>query len=300
MPCYYTVIQYVPDPVSDERINIGVLVFDENAMHSRFLRNWQRVGVFGASDISFLKDFAKEVAGRTAISSTLPKLERISEENIRKIAGSWMNSIQFTEPRASILGTQEVMTQIVPLVLKQPTLKSRYRDRRTASAKAYEHLEISLKSMVGARWEKYLYRNLVLDGVIDKHIFDVGVRNGKVVGAALGLSFEGPAGKDLRKEVDAACWTVADTRDKNRALKISIITLPPKSHSKTYDNARYVFSRLNADVVEESELSDWAHDVAQAARASDKRAQGSSARVHRKKTQPKSPKRVGSAPRRSR
>ena len=47
MPSRYSIIQYVPNPIADERIHIGVLAFDENLVKVSFLKNWQRVKDFG-------------------------------------------------------------------------------------------------------------------------------------------------------------------------------------------------------------------------------------------------------------
>ena len=59
MPSRYSIIQYVPNPIADERINIGVLAFDENLVKVSFLKNWQRVKDFGGENIDFLQDFAE-------------------------------------------------------------------------------------------------------------------------------------------------------------------------------------------------------------------------------------------------
>jgi len=41
------------------------------------------------------------------------------------------------------------------------------------------------------------------------------------------------------------------------------VTLPPRSRSKTYDHAVELFQRLNAEVVEEAKVPDWAIGVAE-------------------------------------
>ena len=42
MTSYYSVVQYVPNPMSGERVNVGVIAFDGHAVRTRFLRNWTR------------------------------------------------------------------------------------------------------------------------------------------------------------------------------------------------------------------------------------------------------------------
>ena len=50
------IVQYVPDAVTNERINIGVIVLDENRASAAFLSNWGRVKQFAGRDIQFLQD----------------------------------------------------------------------------------------------------------------------------------------------------------------------------------------------------------------------------------------------------
>lgn len=104
MSSHYCIIQYVPNPIADERINIGVPVFDEHSVRTRFLQNWERVQSFGlAEDIDGLKDFAgrMEVAAK---DGTLFLADAIRHERMTKIARDWCNSIQFTEPRGLCWG----------------------------------------------------------------------------------------------------------------------------------------------------------------------------------------------------
>jgi hypothetical protein len=58
MASRYSVIHYVPNLIADERINIGVIAFNNNVVRIRFVKNSQRVRHFGMEEIDFLKDFA--------------------------------------------------------------------------------------------------------------------------------------------------------------------------------------------------------------------------------------------------
>ena len=60
MTSHYSIVQYVPDPIADERINVGVIATGENGtVRVRFLGHWQRVHQFGRGDVSFLQEFAR-------------------------------------------------------------------------------------------------------------------------------------------------------------------------------------------------------------------------------------------------
>lgn len=117
MTSHYCIVQYVPNPLNDERINIGALVFDDLSVRTRFLQNWERVRNFGKpKSIDFLKDFAAkmEAAAKDGllfpgeVPSEVPRRERMT-----KIARGWMNSIQITEPRGSLMGVDELLEDTV-------------------------------------------------------------------------------------------------------------------------------------------------------------------------------------------
>jgi hypothetical protein len=124
MTSRYSVIQYVPNPIADERINIGVLVSDEQDVRVRFLQNWERVRNFGLSeDIDLLKKFAHEMQEVTKdgllfpgdYPSDLPRHERLM-----KVAYGWMNGIQVTEPRGSLASVEQLLEDMTQTYLLEP------------------------------------------------------------------------------------------------------------------------------------------------------------------------------------
>src|SRR6266571_3423111 len=54
MPTTYTVVQYVPDPIADERLNVGVIAVSGGRARSRFLTNWLRAERFGNARVRVL------------------------------------------------------------------------------------------------------------------------------------------------------------------------------------------------------------------------------------------------------
>ncbi|MDF5731018.1 MAG: DUF3037 domain-containing protein [Rhizonema sp. PD38] len=122
----YSIIQYVPDPIADERINIGVVVFNEDAVQTRFLTNWERVRLFGMEDIYFLKDFADRLH-KAALDNLMFSGDEHSKipnhERLRAIAQGWMNSIQFTEPRGSLDTLDSLLEDTVNTYLREPLVE---------------------------------------------------------------------------------------------------------------------------------------------------------------------------------
>ena len=103
---YYSVIRYVPNPLNEEFINIGVYAFNEKEIKVKFLENWDRVRAFSNEDIGFLLQFKDSVYDVVQNGSFIPGDDPKKGNNLfrlQKISNSWMNSIQFREPLASLI-----------------------------------------------------------------------------------------------------------------------------------------------------------------------------------------------------
>ena len=122
----YSIIQYVPNPIADERINIGVLAFDDRSTSVRFLSNWERVRHFGMEDIYFLKDFASRMESVAADGLLFPgdsENGTPKHERLLKVAQSWFNSIQLTEPRGSLEDVETLLENTVAIYLVEASLE---------------------------------------------------------------------------------------------------------------------------------------------------------------------------------
>jgi len=119
MPSYYSIIRYVPDPISEECINVGVAVFGGPTPLVRFISDWTRARRFGGENTEFLERFAKQVSGKQlgifADSGTW------DEAGLRAVLGRWHNSIQFTPPRASLKEPAALLEDISGAFLRDIT-----------------------------------------------------------------------------------------------------------------------------------------------------------------------------------
>ncbi|HZD70891.1 MAG TPA: DUF3037 domain-containing protein [Actinomycetes bacterium] len=266
-PSFYTVVQYVPDLVADERVNVGVLVFQGNLIRSHFLRSWKRVQAFGGEDVTFLRDLAQRVKEWSSDELTLPGTEpspSLNEEALMRLTAEWRNAVQFTPPRGSVLAPDELLTDVASRFLReQVRQKPRFRDRPTAAKLAATKLRCALQARLGEHAKAMLKRNLRVPGALDEHLFDVTVMNGEIRLAAQALSFEGPHTPTLEREVKASAWAVDDIRNRTRELELAVVALPPRTRSKTYDHAAHVITELGATFVAEQEADVWANRVAE-------------------------------------
>jgi hypothetical protein len=208
MASYYSVIQYVPDPVRDERINFGVVTFSGNKIRTRFVNDWWRVERFGQKKIGFLKDFARQLQDAEDGSGDMDEAE------IRRIAGRWMNSIQFSEPRGSLLDLDKLLDDVGARFLYERETRQRARDRRLAIGLAADAIGNALEDLGGKQARRLLKREEPVQGKIEPHRFDLAVVNGRPLMAAEGFSFEG---QDLEKVAIAVAifrGVVADRCDR--------------------------------------------------------------------------------------
>ncbi len=114
---YYSVLEFHPT-INGERVNVGVFVHDVG-----------QTPIYGA----FITDLSRAMAisGDRPMDWLTESLERYSAgcdemtlDHLEKMRG-WGSSLQLTKTRASILPAAELLTDIVPLMLVGPTMRSR-------------------------------------------------------------------------------------------------------------------------------------------------------------------------------
>lgn len=269
----YSIIQYVPDPIADERINIGVVVFNEDAVQTRFLTNWERVRLFGMEDIYFLKDFAHRLHKAALDDLMFPGDEHSkipNHERLRAIAQGWMNSIQFTEPRGSLDTLDSLLEDSVNTYLREPLVElkpktrvgvARRRHRQAAATVVKSKTREVLKKKFGDKAKDLLKTDYEILGSSTKNKFDVVVANGKPYFAAHGISFEVVVPDSVKESV---LWRISDVKKLQPNLAIAIVVLPPKEetdnyqqHQNAYQQTTATYKELGADVVDENEIEPW-------------------------------------------
>jgi len=273
MASRYSVIQYVPNPIADERINIGVLVFDEKIVKVHFLRSWERVKSFGKEDIKFLRDFADcmERASKKGLlfPNDDPNNGQSRVDRLRKVSRGWINSIQFTEPRGSLENVDSLFEDTINtyLVDEIPT-EQNVRDRQSAKRIVTSSVKNRLKNRFGKEDADKLFKkdaDAIIKGVSDSHNFDVVVANGHPYLAAHGVSFEIRTHKET---LDALSWWIKDVKELDSSFPLAIVALPPKpefpDYSRlfdTYNHTKETYTNLGASVLGEEEFPGWTDHI---------------------------------------
>jgi hypothetical protein len=258
----------MPNTISGEQINIGVIVFDNETVKVNFISHWRRVKSFVGADIQFLKDLAEEFRRASSDQLALPGIElgpKLNEALINQITSKWNNSIQVTPPRASLKPLDELLPQVSMQFLKQPVWGVRlYRDRRSAAHIAKIAIRKAFDEKAGKdATDKYYHTQHEVAGMFRPHLFDVVIANGSPKVAVQGLSFELPEATFLDQLINSTAFQIFDSKKAYSGLRVGILALPPltKRQSrayKIYKVARDTFTGLHAEFIEEDDVEVWA------------------------------------------
>src|SRR5438874_12859278 len=109
----YSVVRYLPNPLSGEMINIGVIAWGEDKIAARFVKDWKRAKAFGREDISFLRDFVEQMEDSAQVQQQLLAFtsKPVDATQLEKFVKDWGNSIQFSELRTSLRSPEEVIRE---------------------------------------------------------------------------------------------------------------------------------------------------------------------------------------------
>jgi len=270
MASRYSVIQYVPNPIADERINIGVLAFDQQTVKVHFLSNWDRVRVFGRSqDMSTLKTFADRMQKSAAAGQLFPGDELNNTPNyegLLKVVQGWINHIQLTEPKKSLDTVDNLLTDAIATYLLEPEPKPKLRDRQAAARIAQNKIKQALINKLGEnRAQELLKPDYFISGQHQGHTFDVAIaNNGRPLLAAHGLSFEVQTSIQV---TDSLAWMIVDVRNHQPDFPLGILALPPQENSPHYRKLNEFYGKtistyesLGATMINENNIDLWASE----------------------------------------
>jgi hypothetical protein len=270
MVSYYSVVQYVPDPIANERINIGVVAFGDGMILSRFSETWERrARRFGhEKDLSYVRDFVDHIqsADRTQFLNVWGE-QRVSETEIRRIAEEWRGSLQLTVPRASTESPALLLEGVASKFLRGRATVAPYRSRMQGMHLAAHALRMAVDAVTGQKDEAahLVHRYVPINGELDHHQLDVGIKNGALLHGTWAISFDINDHIKVEHDIKRTAWSVADVRKVEARVPLSIFMLLSQSHSdaKQLRDAKKMFRGLDAEVVEEDSVLDWAKTIAE-------------------------------------
>ena len=256
MVSYYSILQYVHDPVKDERINVGVFAFDQTRCKFVHTDNWSHLKcVCGSQCILAVKEAVRD-------------LRYWGEKEVRKFADSPFGNFNMTFPSASVLTPEELLLYI---------------SKRVLPANAATQIDYRVKSQVvrdvRRQFREKLKRKFGPGGVAllrdrDRLIFstnvpvnpDIAVGNGdaEVQTVVQVLSFEEQDHNKVQRDVSATGFIIRSIKEANDPIskaRIGVVYVPPKtgaSEMKNYFDLAIDEFKKNAELIDVSKMNDWA------------------------------------------
>lgn len=261
MPSNYTIVQYRPDPASDERLNIGVIAWDADGAHAAFVETWERVRSFGGCDVGFLREFAQSMQSRLADELELPD-DELTDELVEQLIGNLGHSVQLTPARRADEEAPKLVSSLAAHFLYSPPHRAKAAPgRRNATTHAYRAIRAAVhaRSPKAARQLVHLHRGV--EGKLGEHRFDVVLANGKPLAAVNALSFEVKSIGNLQRDVDATAWALDDVRHLNEKMPLAVFILPPTTNEaeRVFHSASKIFKGLGARILDdEPATARWA------------------------------------------
>ena len=255
MATYYSVVQYVPDAVLGERVNIGVVVFGAGRTLTHFLGNWQRVREFATADVvAELREFGRQA-------------KRMTEATIRAAAERWHHSVRLTPPAGSLLPDDALLYDAASRFLVDPPRigAAGYKVKSDVAKLARTRVRGALIDRLGASGGILLKDDYAVPGHYGTHPFDLAVANGRPYYAAEAVSFENPDPKRIDRNIGAAAFAIQDVRRGSAyaTLPLAVVVAPPKGGDvDRYEGALAAFRENGAEVVRLDQLDAWAGQVA--------------------------------------
>lgn len=269
MPSRYSLIQYRPDPASDDRLNIGVIAWDADGAHVVFVESWEHVRLFSGQDVAFLREFAQSVQNRLP-DEMAPIVEELTEELVQRWIGDLANGVQLTPVAGAPEGAEKLVSSLAARFLYSPPPKPKRRGRRLAASHAYRAIKSALQPKKKPNGTGLLVRShRPLEGKLGEHVFDVVLANDKPVAAVDAISFETRSKATLQRDVDATAWALDDVRRLDEDMPLAVFVLPPTNPEaeQVFRAASKTFKALGAAVMkDELAIGRWARRQATACR----------------------------------
>jgi hypothetical protein len=260
----YSLVQYVPDPAREERMNVGVVVASPagdflagKLATQRDLGRLRRLGLALETEPLARLGESLSVSARTPDQLVVNAGAPWTYEALRRASAEWGGTLQFSAPRPVVHEQPDALLHdlYARLVADPAPRRQRARDRRWVNRRVREGLQSALAARVPtADPTEHIQRNVRVAGVVETHQFDFQLLNGRPLQLVRTLSFEGANDAALRNEVDATAWAIEDVHRAHSDLPCAVVTI---GSSGLVDRASRAYLAYGAELVREPELGDW-------------------------------------------
>lgn len=258
MASWYSVIQYVPDPVSNERINVGIVgMTTEGTPTFHFLKDWNRVKSFSGTSVSGLREYLGSLEDENL---TLKKLEVLSEDVT--------SSIQFTKPHVSSKEPDQLLAWLSARMLTDHEVTTQHSSKKDVISDASRLLNSAVtKSNSHAAKKLEVKTRTEIQGQHLEHTVDLSLHNGKPLMVATAFSFNKANVRQLSRAVELAFWALFDIKEGDHRVQLALVYSKSinEQNQKLLDQSIIMYRSIGADVVPTQKIASWARSVVQTA-----------------------------------
>lgn len=286
MTSYFSVVQCVPNPISGERMNVGVIAFDDRRMLTKFTNNWKRLNCIGIADPQFIRDFAENLS--SANNQFLPTQQRLmapfgakefTADLVARASREWGNAIQLTTPRASTLAIEDLLEEAVEIYLRVGLRVDSSNDRagRRTKTSVISAAESVLHQAVANRFgertaTRLITKDVKLQGREFPHRPDFGLKGALLYWVGYGISFEIQDWSELDTQVRKLLFNITDIHNRTsinyEAMPLSVLAVAPDNaddqYLELYESLSKAAKQNGAEFIDEDKnsLVTWADHVA--------------------------------------
>lgn len=160
----YWTIRFVPDPVRDESVNLGVVVgsADDSDWAIRHVHNPARASHLGGEPeraLAFIRTLAHRVEDSTSSGELLATTEPMSRSFIEHLRAHQHNSVQLTDARTVVAESAEAALDLIyPLMVEEPERRQRSGGRQRITrlmadefTRRFETRDVPIRKRVSVR-----------------------------------------------------------------------------------------------------------------------------------------------------
>jgi hypothetical protein len=260
----YSVVQFVPDPVRQEVLNVGVVVAQGRSLAAKVIPQNQagRLRAVGYErNLGFLRDLEEELnRGRVPEQTELPEGQTAWTTNdLEKAAREWGGTIRFTPVRPGRVAADRDALEYMYAKLV-PTKAAVQRGHTRSSVK--KRVRTNLLKLVSRRYANQDPKELVhsgqrAKGKLEAHKFDYGIGNGRPFHLVQTVSFDVEDRESLATELDATKWAITDLRNaRTKTVPLSVVASGTKQ-KELREQTGDVLNKLDAHLFGEDDFEEW-------------------------------------------
>jgi hypothetical protein len=262
---YYSVVKFIPDPLSGESVNIGLIVFSPEGEYGRAVfddseRRARRIAP--GANLAFLDQVERELRDalpRPTGQKTLGLAGRgWDSEALWRLSRDSQNVLQFSEPLASTEEPERLVHRLKEIYL--PALAGRSRSRDALAVRRHVR-----RDLVRVGLSAWLRDDFEVKGRHDRYRFDIAVvRNGNGSADQLieSMTLAKADTEATRRELDALGYALYDLRNAERTGPVALVVAPDESRTLV-KLAGSILDEFDAEVVIEDAADNWAAALAE-------------------------------------